>query len=157
MLFRLDNDGKKTSNWATAYLKSLVSPCRTARRQARDSGSMLRLAVTPLEDRVTPATLHWLGSAGGSGNLWSVPSNWLENRAPASGDQLTFDSSTPGFSSSANGFAPTNDVAGLTNLTIGINDSYPPATFRSAATPSGWSRWLGSASRAPSRPELRPS
>ena len=129
MLVRLDNNGNRASNWATAYLRSLLGPCRSARRVARVVGPATRLGVTALEDRVTPATLHWLGSPAGNGNLWGVATNWLEGRAPASGDRLVFDASSPGFSATANGFAPTNDVAGLTDLSIGINDASPAGDF----------------------------
>ncbi|OWK43065.1 beta strand repeat-containing protein [Fimbriiglobus ruber] len=78
---------------------------------------------------MTPATLHWLGSAGANGNLWSVGANWLENRAPLSGDHLVFDTTTPGFSATANGFAPSDDISGLTNLSIAINDNSAAGDF----------------------------
>jgi hypothetical protein len=102
-------------------LKSLLNSGREYRRHSRKAKSSARLLVTELEDRLTPTTLHWLGNSAANGNLWSVAGNWLENQAPLSGDRLVFDSAIPGFSATANGFAPTNDISGLSNLAIGIN------------------------------------
>ncbi len=75
-----------------------------------------------LDDRIAPAALHWLGNAGADGLLWNVPANWQENLVPVSGDNLIFDTTTPGFAATPNGFSPSNNIAGLTNLTIAIDD-----------------------------------
>ena len=113
----------KASSWVMSCLKSMIPTGRAARRQARAAKPTTRLLATLLEDRVTPTTLHWIGSTSGNGNLWSVAANWQEDVVPASGDRLVFDTTTPGFSSTTNGFAPMNDLTGLTNLSIGINDT----------------------------------
>src|SRR6266513_1682523 len=76
-----------------------------------------------LEDRVTPSTLHWTGSASMGGNHWSVAANWQEARVPVSGDALVFDTATAGFAATFNGFNSINDVVSLQNLTIAINDA----------------------------------
>jgi autotransporter-associated beta strand protein len=82
--------------------------------------------VTLTEGTASTTTLHWIGSAGST--AWSTASNWLENTAPVSGDNLVFDTSAAGFST-ANGFAPVNDLAGLTNLTIDIVDASSSGDF----------------------------
>jgi len=113
-----DARASKVSNWATRFRKSLAKPARP-----------VTLGVLALEDRVTPATLHWLGAAGANGNLWSAPANWQEGRVPATGDRLSFDTTYPGFSASANGFAPTNDVAGLTKIAFDLLDASSAGDF----------------------------
>ncbi|HUR53632.1 MAG TPA: autotransporter-associated beta strand repeat-containing protein, partial [Gemmataceae bacterium] len=105
-------------NRLAAFLKTVFRKPRRAATPARTS----RLSLTHLEDRVTPATLHWTGAAS---TAWSNPANWVENVNPANGDRLVFDTTTPGFVS----FAPNNDIAGLTGLTIGINDSSSGGDF----------------------------
>ena len=44
--------------------------------------------IEPLEARIAPATLRWLGASSG---LWSNPLNWIGGVSPASGDTLVFD------------------------------------------------------------------
>ena len=119
----------KTSNWVFSSLHSLLNFGRTLRRHSCGAKSTSRLLLTELEDRVTPTTLHWLGSSAANGNLWSVASNWLEDQAPLSGDQLVFDTAIAGFSPTTNGFSPTNDISGLTNLAIAINNSSSAGDF----------------------------
>jgi autotransporter-associated beta strand protein len=94
--------------------------------EPRDRSS---LAIELLEDRVTPAAFHWIGSAALNGNLWSVPSNWLENAVPVSGSAVLFDTSSAGFSATANGFAPVNDLFGLSDLTLALNDGSAAGDF----------------------------
>ena len=112
MLARSD----KSKTAARRWFASLLTP-RAAGRPASAG-----LFLTPLEDRVTPATLHWTGAAS---KLWSAAGNWQEGRVPMDGDRLVFDTTTPGFSA-ANGYAPNNDLATApVNLTLGFNDSGP--------------------------------
>ena len=129
MAIRPEKNKRKTPSWVLSSLKSLLNSGPTFRRHPRGAKSSARLLVTELEDRVTPTTLHWLGSSAANGNLWSVATNWLEDQAPVSGDLLVFDSATPGFSATTTGFAPTNDISGLTNLAIGINNSSSAGDF----------------------------
>ena len=77
-----------------------------------------------------PSALHWLGSPGVGGNLWSVAANWQENIVPSSGDTVLFDTNSAGFSATANGFNPINDIVGLTNLAIAINDASTAGDFQ---------------------------
>src|SRR5262249_32028143 len=70
----------------------------------------------------TAPTLHWVGSGAANGNLWSVAANWAENTAPANVYTLIFDTTTSGFSATTNGFNPSNDLTGLSSITVSIND-----------------------------------
>lgn len=99
-------------------------PRTAARRPAQRLAAPLTLLA--LEDRVVPATLHWLGASSAQ---WSTASNWAENQAPASGDTLVFDTTFPGFSATANGFAPLNDITGLTNIAVAVNDASASGDF----------------------------
>jgi len=71
-----------------------------------------RLECEALEDRVTPATLTWLGAVDG---LWSQPGNWSTTDAthpvPQAGDALVF----PAI---AGNLTQTDDLAALTLSTI---------------------------------------
>jgi autotransporter-associated beta strand protein len=93
-----------------------------------------RPSVMVLEDRVTPTTLHWIGA---SGNQWGTAANWLENAIPNTGDALVFDTTTAGFSATANGFGPVNNVSGLTGLTLTINDGSAANDFNVTGTAVG--------------------
>ena len=86
-------------------------------------------AVTLTDIGAAATTEHWIGSAAANGKSWNVATNWLEDAVPVSGDTLVFDTTTAGFSATANGFAPNNNIAGLTNLTISINDASPARDF----------------------------
>ncbi len=86
-------------------------------------------AVTLTDIGAAAATEHWIGSAAANGKSWNVATNWLEDAVPVSGDTLVFDTTTAGFSATANGFAPNNNIAGLTNLTISINDASSARDF----------------------------
>src|SRR4051812_25787866 len=70
-----------------------------------------------LEDRVTPANLHWLGTTS---TAWGTASNWQENAVPANGDVLFFDTTagTVVNFTSNNNLAATVSIAGIT-----INDA----------------------------------
>jgi autotransporter-associated beta strand protein len=94
-------------------------------------------ATTVTLTDVGPAVLHWIGSSAANGNLWNVAANWLENAVPVSGDALIFDPTTAGFSPTANGFAPVNNIAGLTNLTLTINDTSGAGDFNLTGTTIG--------------------
>src|SRR5262249_1680866 len=62
-------------------------------------------------------------------NDWSDPAKWKENKAPASGDTLVFDTTTSGFKAGAfgtvpNSYTPNNDLAaGLTLNGIIMNST----------------------------------
>ena len=138
--------GKKIS-WVLDCLKSILDSGRRSRvLHGRRVHSSTRLTVTPLEERLAPATsLHWIGSTAANGNMWSVAANWLENQVPTSGDRLVFDTTTAGFSATANGFGPTNNLTGLTNLTIGINDASAAGDFTLSGSAIGLSTAAGTA------------
>ncbi len=85
--------------------------------------------VEILEDRLAPATLHWIGASGTGGNLWSVAANWKEDSVPVNGSSLVFDITTAGFLSASNGFNPDNDITGLTSLDLTINDTSGSTNF----------------------------
>ena len=86
-------------------------------------------AVTLTDLGAGTTTLHWIGGSGANGNLWSVAANWLEDAAPASGDTLVFDTTTAGFVLANNGYNPVNDMAGLTNLSLILNDTSGTTNF----------------------------
>src|SRR3954467_11307029 len=92
-------------------------------------GKWILPALEALEDRVAPAAMHWVGNSGIGGSLWNVPSNWFENRAPTNGDTLIFDTTSAGFSGAPASFTPTNNIVGLTNVTMTINDSSSTGDF----------------------------
>jgi autotransporter-associated beta strand protein len=98
-------------------------------RTARRAENRRLLQCEQLESRFAPATLHWLGSAAANGNLWGVAGNWAENRIPATGDQLIFDSSQAGFSATSNGFNPINNITNLANIRLSIVDDSPLGDF----------------------------
>src|SRR5437763_1795780 len=69
------------------------------------------LFLENLEDRLAPATLHWLGGAAvGSPTAWSDAGNWQESVTPNNGDNLVFDTSV----GTINSFTSNNDLTGLT-------------------------------------------
>ncbi|MDY3563726.1 hypothetical protein R5W23_005342 [Gemmata sp. JC673] len=75
-------------NWIDSIRRQLrigVSSNRSARRASRP-----QLALTRLEDRVTPTVDTWTGA---SSNLWSDNGNWLDNSAPTMGEDLVFPAS----------------------------------------------------------------
>ncbi|WP_227255065.1 beta strand repeat-containing protein [Frigoriglobus tundricola] len=74
----------------------------------------------------TPTTLHWTGAASSN---WSAAGNWEEGAAPVSGDTLVFDTTTAGFAATTAAFAPTNDITGLTGLTVVVNDASAAGDF----------------------------
>ncbi len=93
-------------------------------RSRKNPPSRFRPTLELLEDRLTPATLHWTGAAGTN---WSTASNWLENRAPINGDVLAFDTAATAVQS----FTSTNDLPalGLAGLFINDNDATPGHDF----------------------------
>ncbi len=58
------------------------------RRTRREIARARRLMLEPLEERVTPATITWIGA--GTNSNWSNPANWDLGRAPLPGDDLVF-------------------------------------------------------------------
>ena len=78
--------------------------------------------------------LHWTGATSSN---WSAAGNWAENLAPASGDTLIFDTSTPGFAATTTAYAPSNDLNGLTNIAIVINDAPGSSSFTIAGNSLG--------------------
>jgi autotransporter-associated beta strand protein len=83
-----------------------------------------RPAVELLEDRLVPSTLHWTGAASTS---WSVANNWLENRAPVSGDIVAFDTTA----AAVQNFTSNNDLSnlGLAGLVVNDADATPGHDF----------------------------
>jgi autotransporter-associated beta strand protein len=99
-----------------AWLKGLVdhitkSPSKAARKRPAFSP----VALEFLEDRTAPATLDWTGAAG---STWNNPGNWTGGGVPsATNNVLNFNAAT------ATNFTSTNDITGLTGLTINITDA----------------------------------
>ncbi len=91
------------------------------RKKARSSA---QLRLTLLEDRSVPATLTWLGAAGGGNDNWSDPANWVGG-TPTNGDTLVFDSATPGLVD----FTSNNDISNLTVGALQITDSSAASDF----------------------------
>jgi CSLREA domain-containing protein len=82
--------------------------------------------------------LHWIGATSSS---WNTASNWLENAVPTSGDLLFFDTTTTGFAGTPAAFAPNNNISGLTNLALVINDASAAGDF--TITGNGFSLGAG--------------
>ncbi len=94
-----------------------------------------------LEERSLLTTLYWLAGPGASGSNWNAD-NWSTvndgvadtNLRPQSGDTLIFDTSTTGFNTT-NGFVPTNDLTGVTDLKVHIVDASSTADFEFKGNP----------------------
>jgi autotransporter-associated beta strand protein len=91
--------------------------------------------VEVLESRLNPGfqTLFWLGTANGNFDAGVGAANWATSlsgpatvRLPNSGDTLIFNTNATSF---VNRFAITNNVAGLTGLTIQIVDNSAAGDF----------------------------
>src|SRR5215475_11295913 len=89
------------------------------RRSERKRGGTVRLGLENLEDRVTPASLHWIGGDAVNPTAWSAANNWQEGVQPTNGDTVVFDSSVVGLSS----FTSNNDINSLTLGGIIISDT----------------------------------
>jgi autotransporter-associated beta strand protein len=113
------------------WLRSLAKTwSRTpARRPARRAPRPLAEA---LEDRLAPATLHWIGATSSN---WSAATNWAENAFPANGDTVVFDTTQAGFAGTAASFLPANDLSGLTLGGMVINDSSGSGDFTISGNP----------------------
>ena len=83
-------------------------------------------AVTLTNLGVGTQVLHWTGAAGSN---WPPPGNWAESTIPANGDTLVFDTSTPGASRIRRRVRPNNDIGGLADLDIVINDAAAAGDF----------------------------
>jgi autotransporter-associated beta strand protein len=85
-----------------------------------------------LEERLAPAsTFLWTGASGTDGN-WGTGANWSGGMAPAnndSGDTLTFSTATGGFAGTTFAYNPTNNLTGLTNLTVNVTDNAASTGF----------------------------
>jgi autotransporter passenger strand-loop-strand repeat protein len=91
------------------------SECPRLRKPARIAAAiaimmLAMLAAAPAQ----AATRTWDGSTN---NVWSEPSNWVENMAPVSGDDLVFPAIGPNPTS-------INDLAGLEPQSIAVTGSY---------------------------------
>jgi autotransporter-associated beta strand protein len=107
-----------------------------------------RLSIEQLEYRVVPTAYHWIGGAGATGNQWGVAANWEEKQVPTSGSTVVLDTTTPGFNATANGFNPVNNVSGLTNLTLVVNDASPAGDFNLTGNSIGLCSTAGVAIRS---------
>jgi autotransporter-associated beta strand protein len=100
-------------------------------RGARTRAARPRRARRPhfdtLEERVVPASVFWLGTAGGNWNSdsWaaSAVGPAVTGLRPHNGDTLSFDNTLANFNNVAVSFAPSNDLTGLTNLTLQISNT----------------------------------
>lgn len=102
---------------------------RTLTREARER-RLRALRFSPrmdqLEARLVPATHTWIGG-GGNAN-WSTAANWQDNSPPLANEDgavIIFDTTTYGLTA----FSSTNNVAGLTNVTLAIYDDSPSGDF----------------------------
>ncbi|HZV05422.1 MAG TPA: hypothetical protein VE999_10090 [Gemmataceae bacterium] len=107
-----------------------------------------RLSIEQLESRVVPSTYHWIGGSATTGNQWGVAANWQEKQVPTSGSTVVFDTTTPGFAAISNGFNPVNNVSGLTNLTLVLNDASSAGDFKLTGDPIGLRSTAGVAIRS---------
>ncbi|MCA9248489.1 MAG: hypothetical protein KDA42_15295, partial [Planctomycetales bacterium] len=91
---------------------------RTSKSRTNSHRRQRAAQFEPLEDRRVLATFTWQGDVS---NDFSNADNWEEAAAPTAGTDhtLIFNTGTPGF----NSFAPNNDIAGLTGITIEIVDN----------------------------------
>src|SRR5205085_627307 len=55
--------------------------------------------------------------------------NWLENTLPVNGSTLVFDTTTPGFTANPISFTLTNNLTGLTDLVLVLNDNSTVGNF----------------------------
>ena len=82
--------------------------------------------------RVAPA-LYWLGTQGSDWNTDSWTNNFsaaaIPGLRPHSGDVLMFDASHPYFRDSPSTFVPDNDLVGLSNLELVVNDASVSGDF----------------------------
>src|ERR1041384_1815935 len=95
------------------YRKLLAKACPSSKtnRPIRKVKPWLygSLFLENLEDRLAPATLHWLGGAVvGSPTAWNNTGNWQENVTPNNGDNLVFDTNA----GTINSFTSNNDLTG---------------------------------------------
>ncbi|MGL4460952.1 MAG: autotransporter-associated beta strand repeat-containing protein, partial [Planctomycetia bacterium] len=86
-----------------------------------------RFGVETLEDRTTPATLLWLGTASSNWNSdsWTIVNDGTADPGlrPGNNDVLMFNTTSTGFNTS-NGFSNSNNLpTNPTGLTLQINDA----------------------------------
>src|SRR5215211_2490637 len=82
----------------------------------RKRPASIRINTELLEDRTAPATLTWTGAAGAN---WNNAGNWTGGGVPsAANNVLNF---TAGASVAS--YTSTNDITGLTGITINITDA----------------------------------
>src|SRR5205809_3574298 len=104
-------------SWRKALLQR-ASKAASSPSRKRPAFSPVRLEF--LEDRTAPATLTWTGAAG---NNWNNAGNWTGGGVPsAANNVLNF---TAGASVAK--YTSTNDIAGLTGITINITDAVATA------------------------------
>src|SRR3954451_23537837 len=75
-----------------------------------------RLGLEILEDRVTPSL--WVGTAGGTGGLWSNPANWVGG-VPTNGGIVVFSPVAGGTNTPS-----VDDIPGLSLGQMTIDSSY---------------------------------
>src|SRR5436190_2179338 len=104
-----------------SWLKGLLQRASRSSKATigkRPAFSPVRLEF--LEDRTAPATLTWTGAAGTN---WNNAGNWTGGGVPsAANNVLNF---TAGASVAK--YTATNDIAGLTGMTINITDAVATA------------------------------
>src|SRR3954454_22037543 len=100
-----------------SWLKSLFGRgSKSAPATYRKRPVFSRVQAELLEDRTAPATLTWTGAAG---NNWNNAGNWTGGGVPsAANNVLNF---TAGASVAS--YTSSNDITGLTGLTINITDA----------------------------------
>src|SRR6266446_1437106 len=99
-------------SWLQGLVERVSKSSRATSRK-RPAFSIVKLEF--LEDRTAPAALDWTGAAGTN---WNNAGNWTGGGVPsATNNVLNFNAA------SATNFTSTNDIAGLTGMTINITDA----------------------------------
>jgi hypothetical protein len=102
-----------------SWLKGLMQRVAVSSSSRRIQGkrrAFSPVVVEPLEDRTVPAPLTWTGAAG---STWNNPGNWTGGGVPSAvNNVLNF---TAG--ASVTNYTSTNDIAGLSGMTINITDA----------------------------------
>src|SRR6476646_449990 len=104
-------------SWLNRFLKGVSKPSRSIPRK-RPAFAPVRMEL--LEDRTAPATLTWTGASSAN---WNDAGNWTGGGVPsAANNVLNF---TAGASVAS--YTSTNDIPGLTGITINITDAIATA------------------------------
>jgi hypothetical protein len=101
-------------------IHKLWHAARGTRRDRVDKGSSRRPGLEALEDRCVPATLTWVGPAGGT---WSTAANWYPAAVPNSSSSLQFGTTFGGTTNSS-----TDDMPSLSIGALDVDSTYGTTT-----------------------------